>query len=97
MTLLPHALHCRELACAGQVLRLTPAAAPKLFPCSPPFCRSGGVQQVALGGLEKQGELKGMDEAVFSAAPPEAMRGLLQVGSGTNRAGQRLGKRRLRS
>lgn len=55
------------------------------------------MQQVALGGLEKQGELKGMDEAVFSAAPPEAMRGLLQVGSGTNRAGQRLGKRRLRS
>ena len=46
----------------------------------PAACRSGGVQQVALGGLEKQGELKGMDEAVFSAAPPEAMRGLLQVG-----------------
>ncbi|KAL4445823.1 hypothetical protein ABPG77_009022 [Micractinium sp. CCAP 211/92] len=42
------------------------------------YTRSGGVQQVALGGLEKQGELKGMDEAVFSAAPPEAMRGLLQ-------------------
>ncbi|KAL4425778.1 hypothetical protein ABPG75_009794 [Micractinium tetrahymenae] len=42
------------------------------------YIRSAGVHQVALGGLEKQGELKGMDEAVFSAAPPEAMRGLLQ-------------------
>lgn len=53
------------------------------LPCfSLPSCRSAGVQQVALGGLEKQGELKGMDESVFSAAPPEAMRGLLLVGAG---------------
>ncbi|PSC68002.1 tyrosine serine [Micractinium conductrix] len=41
------------------------------------YVRSAGVHQVALGGLEKQSDLKGMDEAVFSAAPPEAMRGLL--------------------
>ena len=36
------------------------------------------MHEVALGGIEKQSDLKGMDEAVFAAAPPAAMRGLLQ-------------------
>lgn len=36
------------------------------------------MHEVALGGIEKQSDLRGMDEKVFAAAPPEAMRGLLQ-------------------
>ena len=42
------------------------------------YVRSDGVDQVALGGLEKQSDLKGMDPAIFATAPPQAMRGLLQ-------------------
>ena len=38
---------------------------------------SDGVHEVALGGIEKDSELSGMDQAVFAAAPPAAMRGLL--------------------
>ncbi len=40
---------------------------------------SDGVHEVALGGIEKDSDLAGMDQAVFAAAPPEAMRGLMQV------------------
>ncbi len=36
------------------------------------------MHQVALGGIEKQEDLKGMDNELFAAAPPEAMRCLLQ-------------------
>lgn len=36
------------------------------------------MHEVALGGLEKNSELAGMDQSVFAAAPPRAMRGLLQ-------------------
>lgn len=42
---------------------------------------SDGVHEVALGGIEKHQDLKGMDQAVFAAAPREAMAGLLQVGA----------------
>ena len=33
---------------------------------------------MALGGLEHQKDLQGMDQEVFAAAPPEAMWGLIQ-------------------
>jgi protein tyrosine/serine phosphatase len=42
------------------------------------YVRSDGVHEVALGGIEKDSDLAGMDQAVFAAAPPEAMRGLMQ-------------------
>ncbi|KAI3438607.1 hypothetical protein D9Q98_001030 [Chlorella vulgaris] len=42
------------------------------------YVRSDGVHEVALGGIEKEGDLRGVDDSIFAAAPPEAMRGLIQ-------------------
>ena len=49
------------------------------YPSTAVACSSDGVHEVALGGIEKDSDLAGMDQAVFAAAPPEAMRGLMQV------------------
>lgn len=42
------------------------------------YARSGDAHAVALGGIEKMPELKGMDFKAFEASPPEAMRGLFR-------------------
>ena len=42
------------------------------------YARSDGVDQVALGGLEKMKDVEGMDKALFASAPPEAMRTTLR-------------------
>lgn len=39
----------------------------------PIFCRSDGVDEVALGGMEKDKELQQLDRTLFSRAPPEVM------------------------
>lgn len=41
------------------------------------YIKSDGVDQVALGGLEKMKETQGMDQQLFASAPPEAMEELL--------------------
>jgi protein-tyrosine phosphatase len=41
------------------------------------YARSDGIHKVALGGLEKMRDVQGMDEEIFSRAPPEAMRKLM--------------------
>ena len=41
------------------------------------MCRSDDVGAVALGGMEKE-ELKGLDVAVFSRAPPQALLATLE-------------------
>ena len=49
-----------------------------LEPGVPPWAaRSDDQHMVALGGMEKE-ELRGLDIAVFSRAPPEAMLATLQ-------------------
>ena len=40
-------------------------------------CRSDGVEQIALGDLEKDAELNELDTAMFSRAPIEAMQATL--------------------
>lgn len=42
------------------------------------YARSDGVNQIALGGLEKMKDVQGMDPKIFASAPPEAMEKLLQ-------------------
>lgn len=42
------------------------------------YARSDGIHKVALGGLEKMRDVQGMDEEIFSRAPPDAMRGLME-------------------
>jgi protein tyrosine/serine phosphatase len=42
------------------------------------YARSDGVDAMALGGIEKMKDIQGMDSAIFSKAPPEAMRAALQ-------------------
>jgi hypothetical protein len=42
-------------------------------------CRSDGVDQIALGGLEKERDMQGIDPHIFSRAPPQAMERLLKV------------------
>lgn len=41
-------------------------------------CRSDGVDQIALGDMEKDKELSALDTAMFSRAPAEAMQQTLQ-------------------
>jgi hypothetical protein len=41
------------------------------------YSRSDGVDQVALGGIEKMKETQGMDQHLFASAPPAAIRELL--------------------
>lgn len=62
------------------VLRLVVPRTPQPQPTPAAVRSSDGVHEVALGGIEKDSDLAGMDQAVFAAAPPEAMRGLMQVG-----------------
>lgn len=52
------------------------------IPSDDPACgrRSDGVDEIALGGIEKEKDMQGIDPAIFSRAPPEAMQRLLQVG-----------------
>ena len=59
-----------------------PIALPRLCPACAACRSSDGVHEVALGGIEKDSELAGMDQEVFAAAPPAAMRKLLQVRRG---------------
>eukprot|EP00887_Chlorella_sp_A99_P000979 scaffold5.g979.t1 len=42
------------------------------------YSRSDGVDQVALGGLEKSREVQGMDQHLFVRAPPEVMEQTLE-------------------
>jgi len=42
------------------------------------YARSDGVDEVALGGMEKDKELQELDTAMFSRAPPEAMEQTLE-------------------
>lgn len=45
------------------------------------YTKSDGVDEIALGGLEKMHmkDVQGMDKAIFSSAPPEAMKALFEV------------------
>lgn len=47
------------------------------------YIKSDGVDQVALGGLEKMKETQGMDQHLFASAPPEAMEELLDYARST--------------
>jgi protein tyrosine/serine phosphatase len=38
------------------------------------YTKSDGVNQIALGGLEKLRDVQGMNQELFASAPPEAMR-----------------------
>jgi hypothetical protein len=42
------------------------------------YARSDGIHKVALGGLEKMRDVQGMDEEIFSRAPPDAMKKLIE-------------------
>jgi protein tyrosine/serine phosphatase len=47
------------------------------------YIKSDGVDQVALGGLEKMKETQGMDQHLFASAPPEAMKEILDYARDT--------------
>ncbi|KDD72714.1 hypothetical protein H632_c2986p0, partial [Helicosporidium sp. ATCC 50920] len=42
------------------------------------YARSDDVHQMALGGIERMDDVRGMDAGIFSRAPPDAMRALLR-------------------
>ncbi|GAB4817039.1 hypothetical protein N2152v2_004085 [Parachlorella kessleri] len=42
------------------------------------YARSDGVDDIALGGIEKERDMQGIDPKIFSRAPPEAMERLLK-------------------
>ena len=47
------------------------------------YALSDGIDQVALGGLEKMKETQGMDQRLFASAPPEAMEEVFQYARDT--------------
>jgi protein tyrosine/serine phosphatase len=47
------------------------------------YIKSDGVDDVALGGLEKMKETQGMDQRLFASAPPEAMKEILEYAKST--------------
>ena len=48
-----------------------------MFPSKTRICRSDGIGDVGLGGIEKDKELRELDTALFSRAPPEVMQATL--------------------